>query len=84
MVVRVPSPTDRRSLQVRLTAFGRKTAFDLRDELRHNSAFGLAIEELSQQELAELNRRLRHLDMLLERRLASQPSGEQEQPRSTS
>jgi len=83
MVVRVPTPTDRRSLLVRLTALGRKTAFDLRDGLRYNSTFGLAVEEMSQQDLAELNRRLRHLDLLLERCLASQLSGEQEQPQST-
>jgi DNA-binding MarR family transcriptional regulator len=83
MVVRVPAPTDRRSLLVRLTAFGLRTAFDLRDELCRNSAFDLAVEELSQQDLAELNRRLRHLDLLLERRPASPPSGEQgDQPRS--
>jgi len=83
MVVRVPAPTDRRSLLVRLTALGQATAIDLHADLRRNSALILAMEQLSQQDLLELNRRLRHLYLLLERPLAAQPSGEQNESRST-
>ena len=77
MVARVPLKADRRSLLVRLTARGLNVAVDLRNELLRSSAFGLTIEEMATGERAELNRLLRQLNFMLDRRLTSQAANGQ-------